>query len=264
MRLGSIASAAALLIATSAYAADTPPAVEVLRQRVETADYRAAGRLVTVDASGERTTSSITIESHWFPGVLRTLVEIVPPRVAAAKAPPDARISILLETRPDGQNAIRIFHPHEAAPISLPFGEWNKSIFDSDFSYEDLLEPEYFWSSQKIGNNVRFAGHDCDVLKSTPDAADRTHYAEIQTWLDHTIVYPIYAEKTLKNGETVKQFTYLGLTHSGGVWAARQIEVKIRDRAGSTLMIFDHGSTKANLGMKDFSTEKISQFEDHP
>ena len=264
MRLTSVATAAALLIAATAHAADARAVIAVLRQRIETADYRASGRLVRVDASGNRIDNSITIKAHWFPGVLRTLVEIVPSRVAAGKTHQDTRISFLFETRPNGRNTIRIFHPHESTPTQLPFDEWNKSIFSSDFSYEDFLEPEYFWPDQTIAKSARFAGRDCDVLKSTPGAADHTQYAEIQTWLDHTITYPIYAEKTLKDGETVKDFTYLGLTRSRGVWAARQIEVKIRGRAGTSLLIFERGSTKANLGMKDFSTGQIIQFEDHP
>ncbi len=264
MRLASVATAATLLIAATAHAADARGAIAVLRQRVETADYRASGRLVWVDASGNRTNIAITVKAHWFPGVLRTLVEIVRPSVTAGKTHQHARVSILLETRPNGRNTIRIFHSHESAPTQLPFDEWSKSILDSDLSYEDFLEPEYFWPEQTILRSARFEGRDCDILKSTPDAADRTHYAEIETWLDHTIIYPIHAEKTLKDGKVVKEFTYLGLTRSRGVWAARQIEVKIRGRAGTTLLIFERGNTKANLGMKDFNTEQIIRFEDQP
>lgn len=264
MRLASIATAAALLVATTAHAEDARAAIAVLRQRIETADYRAGGRLVRVDASGNRTSNAITVKARWFPGVLRTLVEIAPAPDSGGKTHQDARISILLETRPDGRNTIRIFHPHDSAPTLLPFDEWSKSIAGTDFSYEDFLEPEYFWPDQTIVKTVAFAGRDCDVLKSTPGAADRTHYADVQTWLDRTITYPVYAEKTLKDGDALKQFTYLGLTRKSGVWAARQIEVKTRGRAGSTFLIFDRGSTNANLGMKDFSTGEIIQFEDHP
>lgn len=78
MRLASIATAAALLVATTAHAEDARAAIAVLRQRIETADYRAGGRLVRVDASGNRTSNAITVKARWFPGVLRTLVEIAP------------------------------------------------------------------------------------------------------------------------------------------------------------------------------------------
>jgi len=260
MRLTSVVAAAMLFLATTAHAADARAVNAVARQRIETADFRATGRLVRVDASGNRINNAITMKAHWFPGVLRALVEIVPPRTPAK----NARVSILLEMRPNGQNTIRIFRPHESAPASLPFDKWSESVFGSDFSYEDFLQPEYYWHGQTILKSARFGARDCDVLKSTPGASDHSEYAEVQTWLDHTIGYPIYVEKTLKDGGVVKEFTYLGLSRSGGVWSARQVEVKIHGRPGSTLLIVERGSTKANLSLRDFSPEQISQVEDRP
>jgi hypothetical protein len=264
MRLAAVGAAAMLLIATTAHAADARALVAVARHRLETSDFRATGRLVRVDASGNRISNAITIKAHWFPGVLRALVEIVPPRTPAGNARQGAHVSILLEMRPNGQNTIRIFRPHESAPASLPFDKWSESVFGSDFNYEDFLQPEYYWQGQTILKNARFGARDCDVLKSTPGALDHSHYAEVQTWLDHTIGYPVYVEKTLKDGGMVKEFTYFGLSQSGGVWSARQVEVKIHGRPGSTLLIIERGSTKANLSFRDFSPEQISQFEDRP
>jgi hypothetical protein len=256
-------AAAILLIAATAHAADARAVIAVARQRIETADFRATGRLVRVDASGARISNAITIKAHWFPGVLRALVEIVPPRPAGGNA---ARVGILLEMRPGGQNTIRIFRPHASAPASLPFDKWGEGVAGSDFNfnYEDFLQPEYYWQGQTILKSARFGARDCDVLKSTPGGSDRSHYAEVQTWLDHTIGYPVYVEKTLKDGGIVKEFTYFGLSQSGGVWTARQVEVKIHGRPGSTLLIIERGSTKANLSIRDFSPEQISQFEDRP
>ena len=62
----------------------------------------------------------------------------------------------------------------------------------------------------------------------------------------------------------VKEFTSSGLTQSGGIWAAKQVEVKTHGRTGSSLLIIERGSTKANLTIKDFSPAQISKFEDHP
>jgi hypothetical protein len=264
MRLASVVTTAALVIATTAHAADALAVIAPERQRIQTADYRATGRLVRVDASGKRTGYAISIKTRWFPGVLRALVQVVPPPVAAGKVHQDARVSILLEMRPNGQNTIRVFHPHESAPTLLPFDKWDEGLLGGGFSYEDFLEPQYFWQGQTILKSSRFGERDCDVLKSTPGPSDHTHYADIQTWLDHTIGYPVYVEKTLKEGGIVKEFTYFGLRQSGGVWSAKQVEAKIRDRAGSTLLIIERGSTKANLSTKDFSLEQISQFEDRP
>ena len=264
MRLASVVAAAMLLIATTAHAADARAVIAVARQRIETTDFRATGRLVRVDASGKRISNAITIKAHWFPGVLRALVEIVSPRTPAGNSHQDGRVGILLEMRPNGQNTIRIFRPHESAPASLPFDKWSESVFGSDFNYEDFLQPEYYWQGQTILKSARFGARDCDVLKSTPGALDHSHYAEVQTWLDHTIGYPIYVEKTLKDREIVKEFISLSLSRSGGVWSARQVEVKIHGRPGSTLLIIERGSTQANLSIRDFSPKQISKFEDRP
>ncbi len=278
MRLVSVVAAAMLFLATTATtahaadAADARAVIALARQRIETTNSRATGRLVRVDASGNRISNAFTIKARWFPGVLRVLLEIVPSRTPAGKAHPDvhqdahqeARISILLEMRPNGQNAIRIFRPHEAAPESLPFDKWGESVSGTDFNYADFLQPEYYWQHQTLLKSARFGARDCDVLKSTPGASDRSPYDEVQTWLDHTIGYPVYVEKTLKGSSIVKEFTSLGLTQSGGVWSARQVEVKIHGRPGTTLLIFERGSTRANLTIRDFSLEQISQFEDRP
>ena len=76
MRLLSAAMAATVLLSMPAKAADVNTVLAPARQLVETADYRASGHLVQVDASGARTSYGITIKAHWFPGVLRVQLEI--------------------------------------------------------------------------------------------------------------------------------------------------------------------------------------------
>ena len=244
----------AVLLATAlpACAADAAKVVAASREREQTADFRASGHLVRVDAGGARTSYGVTIKGHWFPGVLRVLVDVT--------APAEARAHILLEMRPNGQSEIRIAHPGDKAPTLLPFAQWTDGPLGPGFSYEDFLEPQYFWPTQTIVERANYGARDCDVLKSEPGSADRTHYAEIKSWLDHTIAFPVYVEKTLKGSGTVKEFTSFGLRHEGGVWSATQIEVKTRGKTGSTLLIIDRGTPKANLSLRDFSPEQLIRF----
>ena len=162
--------------------------------------------------------------------------------------------------RPNGQNVIQIAHPGDRAPAILPFDKWSDGPLGPGFSYEDFLEQQYFWPGQTALEETKFGARDCDVLKSTPGAADRTHYAEIRTWLDRGIGFPVYVEKTLKGTGAVKEFTYFGLRHDGGVWSADQVEAKTRGQAGSTLLIINRGSAKANLGLGDFSPGQLTRF----
>lgn len=252
MKFSSAALALALLPVVPALAADPQALLAGPRQAIQQADYRAAGHLVRVDGSGKRTSYDISIKARWFPGVLRILLEI--------SNPADARAHILLEMRPSGQNSIRIAHPGDKTAFPIPFEGWADGPLGAGFSFEDFLEQEYFWPGQAALESVRRGARDCDILKSTPGTSNKTHYAEVRTWLDHTIDVPVYAEKTLKAGETVKEFTSYGLRHEAGIWSATQIEEKTRGQAGSTLLIINRGSPKANLNLGDFSPERLTHF----
>jgi len=231
------------------------------RQRIQGADFRASGHLIRVEASGKRTSYGIAIKAHWFPGVLRVLAEITPPTKASSDTP--ARARILMEMRPKGQNTVLIAHPGDKSAAVLPFEKWSDGPLGSGLTYEDILEPQYFWPEQTVAEKAKYGARICDLITSKPGPADRTHYAQIQTWLDQDIGFPVYVEKTLKGTGAVKQFTYFGIRHEAGVWSAHQVEVKTRGQAGSTLLIFDRGTPRANLGVKDFSPEQLLHFQDH-
>jgi hypothetical protein len=262
MRVALIALAAALLPPLAAQASDVHTTLEASRQRLQAADYRASGHLVRVQANGIRISYPITIKAHWFPSVLRVQLEIgtgskssTNPVAASLHLP----AHILLEMRPGGKNTILIAHPGDQSPAPLPFEKWSDGLLGPGFIYEDFLEAQYFWANQTALDEVKFGARNCDVVKSTPGPADKTHYAEVTSWLDHSIGFPVHVEKTLKNG-TVKEFTYFGLRQEGGVWSAHQVEAKIRGQAGSTLLIIDRGTPKAYLILKDFSPEQLTHF----
>lgn len=243
---------AAAISGLSASAADVKAVLATPVQRIEAADYRLVGRLVRVAANGQRTTASVTIKAHWFPGVLKILVEI--------DGPGKAREHVLEEMRPDGPDTIRVAHAGDAAAAALPFEKWSDGPLGGVFSYEDFLEAQFFWATQTVQENKRFGARECDMLVSTPASKDRTHYGEVRTWLDHSIGFPVYVEKTVKGSGAVKEFTYFGLRHDQGVWSASQVEVKTHGQAGSTLLMIDRGSAKANLTEGDFSTAKLARF----
>ena len=246
--------------------AQTAPLRDLLaapRQRIETADYRVSGHLVRVQANGVRTSFPITIEAHWFPGVLRVLAEVGDvQKDAGTTLLPDNRAvtHALIEMRPDGQNAIWVAHPGDKEPVALPLDKWNDGPLGSGLSYEDFLEQQYFWPGQTAEGEAKFGARDCEVVESTSGPADKTHYSAVKTWLDRAIGFPVYIEKTVKETGAVKEFTYFGLRHDKGIWSAHQIEVKTRGQAGSTLLIIDRGSANARLGIADFSLAQLTRF----
>jgi hypothetical protein len=250
-----------MLFPMAAQDTDAHTVLAAQRQRIQTADYRASGHLIWVQANGIRISYPITIKAHWFPGVLRVMLEIGTGSKMSADSSFSSHIPvhILLEMRPGGKSAILIAHPGDKEPIALPFEKWSEGPFGPEFSYEDFLEAQYFWTEQTALGEKKFGARDCEVVKSTPGAADKTHYADVTTWIDRGIGFPVYVEKTLQGG-TVKEFTYYGLRQERGLWSAHQVEAKIRGQAGSTLLIIDRGTPKANLSLKDFSPAQLTHF----
>ncbi len=263
MRRAALMTAVVLLLAGAACVAETPADLVTVRNRIESSDYRASGQIVRVDAGGDRTRFAISAEGLWFHGAMHTLIEAVPSRGAKAGGK-DERLRILLETRPDGRDSIRVFRRRGAAPTLLPPERWGDGFLGTTFSYEDLLDAQYFWPEQMVLGEASFGGRRCDLLKSVPGASDRTSYTQVRTWLDHNIAYPVHAEKKLRQGGAVKEITYFGLRQSNGVWSATQIEAKMRGQAGSTVWIIKRGTAKAHLNANDFQPGVISRSEDLP
>ncbi len=247
--LASIVMLAALAPAP-ARAVDVHSVLAAPLERIETADYRISGRLIRIQPDGSRVVSPIVIEARWFPGVLRVLVQLGQPQPTR----------ILLEMWRTGQDTILYAHPGDTAPMLLPFSRWDTQPLGPGFDLEDLLEQQYFWPGQTALGQEKYGARQCNVLLSTPGPKDSTRYTQVKTWLDSTIGFPVYVEKTVKGSGEVKEFTYMDLRHDEGVWSAAQVQVKIRGRAGATLLLIDHGSARAHLTLHDFSPELLTHF----
>ncbi len=252
MTLRAFTLVVSMLLPMAAVAADIPGPLALAKKQVETADYRMAGHLVRVDEKGTRTSYGVSMRAHWFPGILRVLFDVV--------SPADARVHVLLEMRPGGEDTIQIAHPGDARATVLPFEKWSEGPLGPGFSYEDFLEAPYFWSSQVAEANAKFGARNCAVIVSKPGEIERTHYVQVKSWLDAENGFPVHVEKTTKGAGMVKEFNYFGLRQRQGTWYANHVEVKIRGHSGSTLLIIDSGSARAHLDLKDFSTAQLTHF----
>lgn len=250
MRLLVAVVSTALLI-VPAYASDAHSVLSAARKQVETADYRIAGRIVRVDANGKRTNFGVNVKAHWFADTLHVVLDV--------SSPQSSRFHLLMEMQSDGRVSMKIARPGDKELATLPFEQWTGSPFGQGFTYEDFLNPELYWPLQSV-ERAKYGARDCDLLTSTPASNNRTHYARVRTWLDHTIAFPVHAEKTLKDSGAVREFSFIGLRKEGGVWSATQIEGKMRGQNETTLFLLERGSAKANLKVADFSVESLLKF----
>jgi Outer membrane lipoprotein-sorting protein len=229
---------------------DQDTALTGLRQRIEKLDYRLTGRLTRVEGNGKRTNYKFVAKAHWFPDGLRLLCEI--------SGPGSEKTRLLLHMSMTGHVTIEAVLPGEKAASILPFEHWNESLVGTDFSYEDMVENQFFWKNQELLPPEKYGARDCFVLKSKSGSQDRTYYDSVTSWIDRGILYPVHVVKTLRGTGQQKEFIYYGLRQIGGVWSATQVEAKVQDKPGSSILVIEGGSGKANLGRKDFDLSKFS------
>jgi hypothetical protein len=215
------------------------------RHRIETLDYRMTGRLIRIDGNGKRTTYKFVAKAHWFPDGLRLLCEI--------SGPGTEKTSLLLQMSASGHVTIEAVLPGQKVSSVLPFERWNEPLVGTDFSFEDMVENQFFWKSQELLAPEKYGARDCFVLKSKSSSQDRTYYDSVTSWIDRGILYPVHVVKTLRGTGQQKEFIYYGLRQIGGVWSASQVEAKLQGKPGSSILVIEGGSGKANLGRKDLA-----------
>src|ERR1700693_195328 len=214
------------------------------RQRIEKLDYRVTGRLTRVEGDGKRTSYKFAAKARWFPDGLRVLCEI--------SGAGSEKTSVLLHMTVSGDVTIEAALPGEKAMSVLPFERWNDPLVGTDFSYEDMVESQFFWKNQELLAPEKYGARDCFVLKSTPGSQNRTYFDSVTSWIDRGILFPVHVVKTLHGTGQQKEFIYYGLRQVGGVWSATQVEAKLQGKPGSSILVIEGGSAKAHLGRKDF------------
>ena len=220
------------------------------RQRIEKLDYRVTGRLTRVEGDGKRTNYKFVAKARWFPDGLRLLCEI--------SGPGSEKTILLLHMNMSGHMTIEAKLPGGRAAKVLPFERWNDPLAGTDFSYEDMVENQFFWKHQELLAPEKYGARDCSVLKSISDSQDRTYYDSVTSWIDRGILFPVHVVKTLRGTGQQKEFIYYGLRQVAGAWSASKVEAKLQGKPGYSILEIDRGSGKANLGRKDFEISPSS------
>jgi len=221
------------------------------RQRIEKLDYRATGRLTRVEGDGKRMSYKFVAKAHWFPDGLRLLCEIT-------GSGSGEKTSLLLQMSVSGRVTIEAVLPGEKTARALPFEHWNDPLVGTDFSYEDMVENQFFWMNQELLPPEKYGARDCFVLKSKSGSQVRSYYDSVTSWIDRGILFPVHVVKTLRGTGQQKEFIYYGLRQIGGVWSATQVEAKLQGKPGSSMLAIDGGSGKANLKRQDFDISQSS------
>jgi len=229
---------------------DEDTALTASRQRIEKLDYRMTGRLTRVEGNGKRTNYKFVAKAHWFPDGLRLLCQI--------SGPGSEKTSLLLHMSATGHLTIQAVLPGEKTASTLPFERWNDPLVGTDFSYEDMVENQFFWKNQETLPPEKYGARDCFVLRSKPGSQDKSYYDSVTSWIDRSILFPVRVVKAIHGTQQQKEFISYGLRHNGGVWSASKVEAKLTGKPGYSILEVEGGSGKAHLGRKDFDLNQFS------
>ena len=239
----SLALAAALSTATAA-AQSVATVLQAQQHRVESVDARASGRLVMVDAAGKRTSYKFTLKMQGFPDGVRLLEEVDTPQP----------VRLLVRLEPTGRVIAHVAHKDaagkwqaQAAPAQL-----SEPLAGTGFVLEDLVDDQFFWKDQSLVGRAACGSRQCVTLQSQPGSSDHTQYSKVVSSADEKTNALIHVVKTVRGSGVVKDIAYSALRESHGVSSATQMELKMAGRPGSTLVIVDRGTAKANLTLRDF------------
>jgi len=137
----------------------------------------------------------------------------------------DLREHILLEMVSGGDHTIQNCSiPAKHPPISCPL-KVERSSTRSGIQLRGFPRAGSISGQDKPPRATPIRVRNCNVIKSTPGPADRTHYAQVKTWIDPSIGFPVYVEKTVKETGAVKEFTSYGVRQERATGFAHQIEV---------------------------------------
>ena len=93
--------------------------------------------------------------------------------------------------------------PEKPKPLNAP--QMNGAFFDSDLTYEDLIENFFDWDNQTIVGAEILNRVSCLILESKPDKGELSTYASVRSWIDPRRLVPMRVEKYLPSGQIARR-----------------------------------------------------------
>jgi Outer membrane lipoprotein-sorting protein len=93
--------------------------------------------------------------------------------------------------------------PDKLRPLNA--SQMNEALFDSDLSYQDVIENFFGWENQTIVGTETLNRVSCIILESKPGKGNPSNYARVRSWIDARRLVPLRVEKYLPSGELARR-----------------------------------------------------------
>lgn len=88
---------------------------------------------------------------------------------------------------------------------SLNASQMSEALFESDLSYQDVIENFFGWDKQTIVGTETLNRVSCIILESKPGKGNPSSYASVRSWIDPRRLVPLRVEKYLPSGELAQR-----------------------------------------------------------
>lgn len=119
--------------------------------------------------------------------------------------PKDRKGQAVLLQKTIGEPASGVFFEPPDTKRKLTGDDLRGKFFDSDLTYEDMVENFFAWKQQEIVGTEEINRVKCTILESKPAKSDHSSYGKVRTWVDTRRMVPLRVEKHLPSGEVARR-----------------------------------------------------------
>jgi len=130
-------------------------------------------------------------------------------------------------------------------------------LFDSDLSYEDVVDNFFAWKEQAIVGAEVVGSVNCQILESKPGKDEHSIYGSVRSWIDVRRLVPMRVEKYDSSGKLLRRIdTTRVVTDSGRHFPA---DLTVGEARPGSLTLLDGSRIRLNAiyADRDFTIEGL-------
>jgi len=138
-----------------------------------------------------------------------------------------------------------------------PIDDLKEPLFDSDLSYEDVVDNFFAWKEQAIVGAEVVGSVNCQILESKPGKDEHSIYGSVRSWIDVRRLVPMRVEKYDSSGKLLRRIdTTRVVTDSGRHFPA---DLTVGEARPGSLTLLDGSRIRLNAiyADRDFTIEGL-------
>jgi len=250
MNLRLILSAALVMIASSASAADTLSASELASRlsalRQDGASYV---RLRMEIKGAKQETLQVQIKQRWTKSSSEVVYQVLFPKERKGE-------SVLLKRAGNHSATGSTFTPPNTVRT---ISDMKEPLFGSDLSSEDVIDNFYAWDQQALVGAEVVEGVSCQILESKPGKGEHSSYASVRSWIDTKRLAPMRIEKYSGSGQLLRRIDTTRVVADAGHFIPANLAVRGPHPDSSTLLDGSRIKHDVSYTDADFSVEGLKE-----